>query len=308
MIWEEYVGFDKKGRVRLLRMTKNRVYDKIKEKCGGVAMYQFTDDFLIGVDQIDNEHRRLFELVNEAANLLMRNDINRSDVNTILMELDEYAVLHFRHEEEYMKEINDPELPRQQEMHQQFVDKLKEINQGDKNTQDDKETLVNIVKFVARWLFTHIISSDTMIGVYQKMDAKKEENKDPFAFTEEYHTGIEIVDVEHAELFRIIKSANDLIMEELLHDKYDEIMSVIDQLRDYTIQHFTDEEEYMASVEYEDLDVQKKAHEMFVDKLNDINLDDLDAHQQQYLVELVEFLRMWLVNHILKMDKKIQKK
>ena len=69
-------------------------------------MYQFTDDCLIGVDQIDNEHRRLFELVNEVANLLMRDDINRSDVNTILMELDEYAVLHFKHEEDYMKEIN----------------------------------------------------------------------------------------------------------------------------------------------------------------------------------------------------------
>ena len=34
-------------------------------------MYQFTDDCLIGVDQIDNENRRLFELVNEVANLLM---------------------------------------------------------------------------------------------------------------------------------------------------------------------------------------------------------------------------------------------
>ena len=271
-------------------------------------MYQFTDDCLIGVDQIDNEHRRLFELVNEAANLLMREDINRSDVNTILMELDEYAVLHFRHEEEYMKEINDPELPRQKEMHQNFVNKLKEIKQIDAESNDEETTLVKIVQFVARWLFTHIISSDTMIGVYQKMDAKKEENKDPFAFTEEYHTGIEIVDVEHAELFRIIKNANDLIMEELLHDKYDEIMSVIGQLRNYTIQHFTDEEEYMASINYENLDVQKKAHEMFVDKLNDINLDDLDDNQQQYLIELVDFLLMWLVNHILKMDKKIPKK
>ena len=141
-------------------------------------MYQFTDDFLIGVDQIDNEHRRLFELVNEAANLLMRNDINRSDLDVILMELDEYAVLHFRHEEEYMQEINDPELPRQKEMHQAFVNKIKEIKQGDTKANDDKETLVNIVQFVARWLFTHIISSDTMIGVYQKMEAEKQKSFD----------------------------------------------------------------------------------------------------------------------------------
>ena len=268
-------------------------------------MYQFTDDCLIGVDQIDNEHRRLFELVNEAANLLMRNDINRSDVDVILMELDEYAVLHFRHEEEYMKEINDPELPRQKEMHQDFVNKLKEIKLGDAQSKDDKETLKNVVEYVARWLFSHIISSDTMIGVYRKMDAKKEENKDPFAFTDEYRIGVEIIDEEHEELFNIIRKANNLITAELLHDKYDEIVGVIDQLRNYTIQHFTDEEEYMASIGYEDLDIQKSTHEMFVDKLNDINLDELDDNQQGYLVELVDFLLMWLVNHILKMDKKI---
>lgn len=271
-------------------------------------MYQFTDDCLIGVEQIDNEHRRLFELVNEAENLLMREDIDRSDINTILLELNEYAVLHFRHEEEYMMQINDPELPRQKEMHRAFIAKLREIELDDIKSKDDKETLKNIVEFVARWLFAHILSSDTMIGAFQKKDTKKKENKDPFAFTEEYYTGIEIVDEEHAELFRIIRSANDLIMEELLYDKYDEIMSVLEQLRNYTIQHFTDEEEYMASINYEGLEVQKKAHEVFVDKLTDINLDDLDDNQQQYLIELVDFLLMWLVNHILKMDKKIPKK
>lgn len=268
-------------------------------------MYQFTDDCLIGVDQIDNEHRRLFELVNEVANLLIKNDINRSDVNAVLMELDEYAVLHFKHEEEYMQEINDPELPKQKEQHQKFVAKVREIIQGDLESKNDKETLTNVVEYVARWLFSHILSSDTMIGVYQRMDAKKEENKDPFEFTDEYRTGITLVDEEHQELFNIIRRANDLITAELLHDKYDEIVSVLDELRNYTVQHFSDEEEYMESIQYEGLGNQRKTHQMFVDKLNDINLDDLDDNQQQYLVELVDFLLMWLVNHILKMDKLI---
>ena len=147
-----------------------------------------------------------------------------------------------------------------------------------------------------------------MIGVFQAMDAKKEESKDPFAFTDEYRTGIAIVDEEHQELFGIIRRANDLIKEELLHDKYDEIMSVLDELRNYTIKHFADEEEYMLSIQYDGLPAQRKAHEVFVDKLNDINLEDLDDNQQEYLIELVDFLLMWLVNHILKMDKKIGQK
>ena len=273
------------------------------------SMYQFTDDLLIGIEAIDNEHKKFFSIINETLSSLQSEDTNiHTLARETLARLLEYARTHFSHEEEYMKEINDPELPRQKEMHQAFVAKLKEIEKLDIEANDDKETLKNIVEFAARWLFSHIISSDTMIGVYQKMEAKKEEKKDPFAFTEEYHTGIAIVDEEHAELFRIIKRANALITEELLHDKYDEIMGVLNELRNYTVQHFTDEEEYMASINYDGLDIQKKTHEMFVDKLNDINLDDLDDNQQQYLIELVDFLLMWLVNHILKMDKKIPSK
>ena len=268
-------------------------------------MYQFTKDCLIGVEQIDKEHEHLFELVNNTADLLMKEDVKRSDVTNLFRELNDYAVLHFAHEEEYMMQINDPELPRQKEMHQAFVAKLKELEVGDIKSQDDKETVKNILEFVARWLFSHILSSDTMIGVYQKMDAKKAEEKDPFAFTDEYRTGVAIIDEEHQELFYIIKRANDLITADLLHDKYDEIMSVLDELRNYTVKHFADEEEYMESIHYEGIDAQKKTHEMFVDKLNDINLDDLDDNQQQYLIELVDFLLMWLVNHILKMDKLI---
>lgn len=268
-------------------------------------MYQFTEDCLIGVEQIDNEHKHLFELVNRTADLLLKDNISRNDVTDLFQELNEYAVLHFAHEEEYMMQINDPELPKQKEMHQAFVEKLKEIELGDIKSKDDKDTIKNILEFVSRWLFSHILSSDTMIGVFQAMDEKKEAKNDPFAFTEEYRTGVEIIDEEHEELFHIIKRANDLITADLLHDKYDEIMGVLEELRNYTIKHFADEEEYMEKIGYEGLEVQKQTHEMFVDKLNDINLDDLDDNQQQYLIELVDFLLMWLVNHILKMDKKI---
>ena len=41
-----------------------------------------------------------------------------------LNELKQYAVTHFAHEEAYMADIHDPELPRQQKEHQAFVDKV----------------------------------------------------------------------------------------------------------------------------------------------------------------------------------------
>ena len=113
------------------------------------------------------------------------------------------------------------------------------------------------------------------------------------------------MDEEHAELFRIIRETNDLIREELLHDKYDEIMKILEELKDYTVHHFRDEEEYMQRIGYTGLEAQQRAHQAFVDKLREINLDEVDDNQQEYLTELVDFLLGWLVNHILKVDKLI---
>lgn len=72
--------------------------------------------------------------------------------------------------------------------------------------------------------------------------SKPEPTEDPFAFTDKYKTGIELVDNEHKQLFDIIREVNDLIHEELLHDKYDEIMRLLAELRQYTEFHFSDEE------------------------------------------------------------------
>ena len=44
---------------------------------------------------------------------------------------------------------------------------------------------------------------------------------------------------------------------------------------------------------------------MFVEKIENINLDEVDENQDEYLNGLLNFLLDWLVNHILKADKRI---
>ena len=61
----------------------------------------------------------------------------------------------------------------------------------------------------------------------------------------------------------------------------------------------------MEGIHYEGLSAQKRAHEAFVDKLENINFDHVDENPQEYLQELLEFLLGWLINHILYTDKKI---
>ena len=68
---------------------------------------------------------------------------------------------------------------------------------------------------------------------------------------------------------------------------------------------YVDKEEYMESIQYEGLPAQKRAHEAFIDKMENIDLDKIEEEPQEYLQHLIEFLLSWLINHILYTDKKI---
>ena len=264
-------------------------------------MYQFTKDCLIGIPQIDKEHEYLFELVNKAYDALTSSEEEHILIaKNILVKLQNYAKTHFAHEEAYMESIHDPELAMQKKEHLAFIEKVDILTA---TAEVNEQVLHEILKFLTRWLYRHILSSDMMIGksIFATTD-------NPFAFTQNFHTGIPIIDEEHKQLFAIIAKTNNVIRAELLHDKYDEIMEILSQLRSYTEMHFADEEAYMERISYPDLEAQKRAHSAFVEKLVEIDLfdlDEMDDHQQSYLESLIDFLSSWLTNHILYMDKRI---
>lgn len=270
-------------------------------------MYEFTKDCMINIEQIDNEHRQLFQVINESIELINKADDVTPLCNNLLRTLKDYSLSHFAHEEAYMEELNDPELGLQKKEHAAFAEKINNFKLDTSSKENAKKSLNELLSYLVRWLYHHILSSDMMIG---KMSASVNEANDSsiFDFSEKYMTGIELVDDEHRHLFEIIKETNDVINAAYLHDKYDEIMRLLSELKDYTKSHFHDEEDLMIQINYPDINSQKHAHSAFVEKLVNINLselDNIDDNQEEYLNELITFLLEWLSNHILGSDKKI---
>ncbi|MBR0357755.1 MAG: hemerythrin family protein [Selenomonadaceae bacterium] len=126
-----------------------------------------------------------------------------------------------------------------------------------------------------------------------------------YEFTKDYHTGIDFIDEEHAKLFEIANRAYDLLTNQFVTDKYDAIVAVLEELRDYTKYHFNHEEEYMKSINYPKRFSQLHQHTQFISKLESYNLKEIDVNQQEGLMEILDFLALWLQSHIKGMDKKI---
>ena len=268
-------------------------------------MYEFTEDCMIHIETIDNEHRRLFQMINEALSLVEKTEDAASVAKSLVANLKDYAAMHFAHEEEYMESIHDPELSMQKKEHAAFTKKVNQFVLDTSSADAAKASLNELLTYLVHWLYHHILSSDMMIG---KMVSASETTEDPFAFTDKYKTGIMLVDDEHKHLFEIIRDTNDVIHAELLHDKYDEIMRLLAELKNYTEFHFSDEEALMERIHYPQLEAQKRAHSAFVGRLVEVDLTDLDNmddNQQEYLTDLIQFLLSWLSNHILGSDKKI---
>ena len=270
-------------------------------------MFRFTEDCVLGVEVIDDEHRHLFDLINRGKEML-ENEYGGdrySDIKELLEELEDYAEEHFTHEERYMEKICDPELILQRSQHMYFKEKVIEfLVQNIDREEEQHRVLSEVMEFLAKWLYQHIIGSDIMIGKLPPLEEWMI-REDPCEFTEEYQLGIEMIDREHRILFEIAGEANKAVRNWQEGDSFDEFFKVVGELKRYTQFHFTDEEEYMESIGYEGLAVQKRAHEAFIAELDGINEKDLKADPKKYMQSLVEFLLGWLIHHILHADKKI---
>ena len=270
-------------------------------------IFQLTKDYLTGITLLDREHAKLFQIINETSAVLDNDawDIRMLATN-LLQELSEYAATHFLHEEEYMEEIADPELPLQKMEHAAFIRHIENFSISEDIGRDD---LNDLIQFLVHWLFRHILHSDGMIG---KVLPNEEEGDDPFAFTEKYMTEIPFVDEEHRQLFDIIRQANQLTQDQQMQnniDKYDEIIDIMQKLREYTEKHFRHEEEYMEEIGYPGLAVQQKAHRAFINKMANVDYNELEFmdDQQEFLLDLIGYLIYWLSSHIMNLDKEIGK-
>ncbi|MBL4932143.1 bacteriohemerythrin [Clostridium paridis] len=124
-----------------------------------------------------------------------------------------------------------------------------------------------------------------------------------FEWKKEYEVGIERIDEEHKKLFDIANKGYSLLKNDLYLDKYDRIMDIVHELKDYAQFHFSAEEEYLKSIGYKKLFTHKMEHDYFIDKISSVDLSKIDSNQDKYITEILDFMVQWIKEHILDKDK-----
>lgn len=128
-------------------------------------MFEFKDEFLTGIEMIDREHKRLFEIADELYTLKNEEFIpdKYDNIREILTELKDYTMTHFEHEEAYMESIGYKRMFTQKVQH----DALREIINGwdlDAIDENQDEAIDDMLNTVTDWLVNHILNQDKLIG------------------------------------------------------------------------------------------------------------------------------------------------
>ena len=116
-------------------------------------------------------------------------------------------------------------------------------------------------------------------------------------------TGLAHLDDQHK---RLIFLANNLV--EALHtaDGHPLIITIFNELREYTVYHFDDEERYMAGISYPDRVKHQGLHATIRAELKTLQ-KRLRAESPPPSKEVLLFMKRWLVDHIIAEDGKIGK-
>ena len=122
----------------------------------GVLM-AWTSDLATGVKIIDDQHRKLLELIN-ALYAAMKSGKGRSVLEKLLDDLAEYTVYHFGTEEKYFDQFKYAESTAHKKMHAeltgQVVEYIGKVKSGQANVSMD------LMNFLKEWLVTHICKQD----------------------------------------------------------------------------------------------------------------------------------------------------
>lgn len=123
---------------------------------------------------------------------------------------------------------------------------------------------------------------------------------------DEYSCYDETIDMQHRKLIELINDMNEIAKLDDGLDRYDEMVSIFEELKDYAVYHFGHEEKMFAEHGYDSFNtkIQVLEHKSFVNKVSSINLYDLDEDQIGTARDLLNFLSKWLDHHILVIDKK----
>lgn len=130
----------------------------------------FDSRYRVGVEQVDLEHQRLFELASHIYDRLSLDVIvPMHEMRSAINELIEYTASHFANEEMLMENSGYPNLDDHRALHDGLISRIRDFESQAATVE--QLTPVDLYEFLCGWLGDHILTSDRVFGEFMSRQA-----------------------------------------------------------------------------------------------------------------------------------------
>jgi hemerythrin len=127
----------------------------------------FDESLVMGVEEIDRQHRELFARV-EALVQAIRRGSSRQEVAHTLAYLREYVATHFAAEEELMRAVGFPGHDAHRGEHASFTRDFVSLEEEHRRDGASPSLIVRVNVWLTGWLRQHINRTDRELSTYLK--------------------------------------------------------------------------------------------------------------------------------------------
>ena len=121
-----------------------------------MSIIEWGDKYILGIETVDEQHKKLVNILNEAYDLLMTSGPD-DKVQALLQDLLSYTEIHFKSEEKMLENSNYPFYEEHLIEHKRFKSELDTLGENLSNGNISKAELV---QFINNWLSDHILGND----------------------------------------------------------------------------------------------------------------------------------------------------
>lgn len=117
------------------------------------------ESYRLGVEQIDRQHRELFDMTEELVNAV-KQGAAAADYEKAVAFLQDYVIEHFREEEAYFASLHAKDLAAHRAEHQAFTKTVENYGRRLKESGFDEKTRKDLAGTVTAWLIYHVVDTD----------------------------------------------------------------------------------------------------------------------------------------------------
>ena len=125
-----------------------------------MLLIPWKDEFSLGIQEIDEQHKRMLSIINKLNNLFQDEKYsNQEEIKNIIKEMADYAEYHFATEEKYFEIFSYENMTSHIEVHNQYRQKIKDWREY-YNTSSDRKVFFEISEYLQSWWTWHINNTD----------------------------------------------------------------------------------------------------------------------------------------------------